>query len=268
MNCNEFETLVNDLVRKRVIDVSLRDATQAHARECARCNARLIEEQQLTVGLRALAILDENKKAPADLETSLLAAFRKTGSALSAQDSAIASPSIAASRSNRWWLAAAAILLLFALAAWRFQAANQQPKVPEQIVLQPTPQEPSPKQNEDKKRVPEHTTAPDKTAGSEVGLKKQNRQAPAVKSSSKDLARLRPQIANNNTREITTPFISLTQGYSLAMPEGGQVVRVELPRSALASFGLPVNAQRLNEPVKADVVVGNDGIARAIRFVR
>jgi hypothetical protein len=68
--------------------------------------------------------------------------------------------------------------------------------------------------------------------------------------------------------EIVTDFISLTQGYTLGMAEGGQLVRVELPRSALSSFGLPVNAARLDEPVKADVVMGNDGIARAIRFVR
>ena len=47
-----------------------------------------------------------------------------------------------------------------------------------------------------------------------------------------------------------------------------QVIRVQLPRSTLTSFGFPVNAERWNEPVKADVVMGHDGIARAIRFVR
>jgi hypothetical protein len=47
-----------------------------------------------------------------------------------------------------------------------------------------------------------------------------------------------------------------------------QVVRVELPRSALQSFGLPVNAERAGERVKADVLLGHDGVARAIRFVR
>ena len=47
-----------------------------------------------------------------------------------------------------------------------------------------------------------------------------------------------------------------------------QLGRVELPRSSLASFGLPVNLERAGERIKADVVVGNDGMARAIRFVR
>ena len=50
--------------------------------------------------------------------------------------------------------------------------------------------------------------------------------------------------------------------------DSGRVVRVQLPRSALARFGLPVNAERAGEPVKADVLLGEDGTARAIRFVR
>jgi hypothetical protein len=55
---------------------------------------------------------------------------------------------------------------------------------------------------------------------------------------------------------------------SVEQMDGGQVMRVELPRSALISFGLPMDMERATERVKADVVVGNDGLARAIRFVR
>ena len=50
--------------------------------------------------------------------------------------------------------------------------------------------------------------------------------------------------------------------------DGGQIVRVELPRSALANFGLPVNMDRSNEKVKADVLFGVDGLAHAIRFIQ
>jgi hypothetical protein len=50
--------------------------------------------------------------------------------------------------------------------------------------------------------------------------------------------------------------------------EGGRVVRVELPRSALASFGLPMNMTEANGSVKADVLMDDFGTARAIRFVR
>jgi hypothetical protein len=68
--------------------------------------------------------------------------------------------------------------------------------------------------------------------------------------------------------EIVTSFIALDGGGGLARPESLQMVRVELPRSALMSFGLPMNVERADERIKADVLVGNDGIARAIRFVR
>jgi hypothetical protein len=72
-----------------------------------------------------------------------------------------------------------------------------------------------------------------------------------------------------NEAERVTEFISLTTGVPPATPlEGGQLVRVQLPRAALASLGLPLNIERENEPVKADVLLGNDGLAHAIRFVR
>jgi hypothetical protein len=69
-------------------------------------------------------------------------------------------------------------------------------------------------------------------------------------------------------QEVTTDFIPLMQGAQYASAEEGHLVRVELPRAALASFGLPVNAEASGGRVKADVLLGEDGIARAIRFVR
>ncbi|HZH32051.1 MAG TPA: hypothetical protein VEY11_14895 [Pyrinomonadaceae bacterium] len=69
--------------------------------------------------------------------------------------------------------------------------------------------------------------------------------------------------------ESMTEFIPLVSGAPAAPPlESGQLVRVQLPRAALSSLGLPLNAERGDEPVKADVLLGGDGLARAIRFVR
>jgi hypothetical protein len=45
------------------------------------------------------------------------------------------------------------------------------------------------------------------------------------------------------------------------------MVRVEVPRSAMLEVGLAVSADRVSELVEADVVLGPDGLARAIRFV-
>ncbi len=75
-------------------------------------------------------------------------------------------------------------------------------------------------------------------------------------------------VGDADAAEIATDFIPLMQGGQFAQAEGGHLVRVELPRSAMASFGLPVNYERAGGRVKADVLLGDDGIARAIRFVR
>jgi hypothetical protein len=71
-----------------------------------------------------------------------------------------------------------------------------------------------------------------------------------------------------NHAEIATDFIPLSSMTAVNLQDGGQIVRVELPRSALANFGLPVNMDRYNEKVKADVLFGVDGLAHAIRFVQ
>lgn len=65
-----------------------------------------------------------------------------------------------------------------------------------------------------------------------------------------------------------TDFVPISAGTNSAPLDGGQVVRVEAPRSALASLGLPVDARRANEKVKADLLLAHDGTAHAIRFVR
>jgi hypothetical protein len=69
-------------------------------------------------------------------------------------------------------------------------------------------------------------------------------------------------------QEVATDFLPLEDTLSLAPIESGQILRVRLPQSAMMRFGFPVNPDRMLEPVKADVVFGQDGIARAVRFVR
>ena len=69
------------------------------------------------------------------------------------------------------------------------------------------------------------------------------------------------------TRELVTEFFPLT--YSNVPAPGGYVVRMQVPRSALASFGATAFASDTpSASVLADVVVGNDGLARAVRFVQ
>lgn len=69
------------------------------------------------------------------------------------------------------------------------------------------------------------------------------------------------------TRELVTEFFPLA--YSNVPARGGYVVRMQVPRTALASFGATPFAGEHDSPnVLADVVVGDDGLARAVRFVQ
>jgi hypothetical protein len=69
------------------------------------------------------------------------------------------------------------------------------------------------------------------------------------------------------TRELVTEFFPLR--YSNVPARGGYVVRMQVPRTALASFGATAPAGVTNDPnILADVVVGDDGLARAVRFVQ
>jgi hypothetical protein len=61
-------------------------------------------------------------------------------------------------------------------------------------------------------------------------------------------------------------FVSWPGSSTLPPLESGQLLRVALPVSMLPSLGLVPPAARTS-PVKADVLVGQDGLARAVRLV-
>lgn len=48
---------------------------------------------------------------------------------------------------------------------------------------------------------------------------------------------------------------------------GGRIVRVDIPRSTLFAMGVNIPLENEAETVKADLLVGNDGVTRAIRVV-
>ena len=252
MNCQNFETTINDLARDQIMDAMVRDSALKHASACARCAVRLADERMLTAGLRRLAASAGAEEAPARVEARLLAALR--------EEKTIA-PSVNrySHRLRRLAIAAAAaILVVLALAAIRFNQSERIERVEQARKLN----------LKDQLAGPNRTGPVERQPALAIG----NQQRPAPKISRRSLIgqTKRPPRAldKNATPEIATDFIPLVQGDSLNLMESGQLVRVELPRSALVSFGLPMNMERADQRVKADVVVGNDGLARAIRFVR
>ena len=74
--------------------------------------------------------------------------------------------------------------------------------------------------------------------------------------------------ATTVAREATTEFFPL---FYRSIPSSSEhIVRMEVPLASLAQFGLASahDMDRTTGTVIADVLVGDDGLARAVRFVR
>ena len=201
-------------------------------------NSRRFDDETLTSSLQLLAEEMESLNAPPEIEQKLREAFR-------AQTATAASH-----RYGRYWLVAVAAMILIVISVIALRSRTdppkptiaQQPQIKEQptIVEEPRVDQLQPKQQQiaQKRRRPAPRRAPTN------------------------------EVANHVNREIATDFMPFGYLNTSTLQEGGQIIRVELPRSTLMSFGLPVNMDRYHEKVKADVFIGVDGLAHAIRFVK
>ncbi len=258
MNCQRFENVVSELARGRMMEAEQRSEALAHSDACETCAVRLRNEEMLTRGLLSLAAEMETLGAPEHLEGKLLEAFR-------ARQVVVPITSRRSSLRSRYWLAAVAAVLLIVMSVvavrWRAGRIDAPPQVAEEKKVQPnTP----PLKNQVIEK-------PSEELPKEVEYRADNVQPKRPVRKPVRPARLRaPENAQlaNNVSEVATDFIPTSYMNAAALQDGGQIVRVELPRSALARFGLPVNMERYNERVKADVLLGVDGLAHAIRFVQ
>jgi hypothetical protein len=89
---------------------------------------------------------------------------------------------------------------------------------------------------------------------------------PKVARASPKLARKAAAAEPPQPHEVVTDFFPLMNP---APSFGrGQMLRVQLPAAAMQTVGLPVREEHLGDLVQADVLVGEEGMPRAIRFVR
>jgi hypothetical protein len=253
MNCDEFQNIVTELARDQMMEATARSQALAHSARCEDCALRLENERHLTAGLRSLASEMESLEAGPEVEARVLAAFRNRKAVVST-----------VGRSRRWYwagAAAAAVLLVFGVVAIRGLVTSTgssdrtatigEPPKPapthqDQIVPSPIPQEtPIPVAGDPK---PHREFRPSRGG-------RPNQPATTL-------------VSDSTNSEIATDFFPVGDGRAVNLQDGGQLMRVEVPRSTMARFGLPVNFERGNERVKADVLVSTDGLARAIRFVQ
>jgi hypothetical protein len=252
MNCQRFETVVSELARGQMMAAEQRAEALAHGNECDDCAARLRDEEMLTRGLQSLAAKMEPLEASRAVETKLMEAFRARQ---------VVVPITKRKSNASYWLAAIAAMLLIAISILAFRWSNRPADDRRQAVKIEAPQQqPKPVANDTSKEQ----FARDVEKPGDVDVLPQRPKPKRVRPVRSDSA----QVANHATKEIATDFIPLSYMSAASLQEGGQIIRVQLPRSALANFGLPVNMDRYNEKVKADVLYGVDGTARAIRFVQ
>ncbi len=64
------------------------------------------------------------------------------------------------------------------------------------------------------------------------------------------------------------PFIRIPYSATLEPTDRAELVRVSVPAAQLLSWGFPVSGTEPNFRIDADVLVGGDGLARAVRFIR
>ena len=67
--------------------------------------------------------------------------------------------------------------------------------------------------------------------------------------------------------ENTADFYPLPDADGLPPVESGLVVRVQMPLASLELIGFPISDDRASEPVEAEVLLGQDGLARGVRLV-
>jgi len=251
MNCQRFENVVSELARGQMMAVEQRGAALAHSNACEDCAMRLRNEEMLTRGLQSLAAEMAPLAAPDSVEIKLLEAFRTRPAVV---------PMPIGQSSRRYWLAAVAAVLLIAMSVVAIRWQSGDVDDPRQARAGQT----SPDKQEVNKSPEEPSKDVEYQADNQLPTRPIRKPSRNPRSRSSEST----QASNQARNEIATDFIALRYMSAANLQDGGQIVRVELPRSALANFGLPVNMDRYNEKVKADVLYGVDGLAHAIRFVQ
>jgi hypothetical protein len=263
MNCLEFESVIMDLAGNRPLAAARQEDALAHLNQCPPCARRFADEKALFAGLRALAAAQPG--APTRLEDALLTAF------CSQQQSTAQTAGLKTSREayfpalRRWGIGiAAAIPMLAALLFWQMKrpapigGTQQQLASAQKPVVQPRAtirqSEPAPAQvvkqanvkDSQKLKLTPRPTARQKTPYTANALVTTAREQP----------------------EIMTNYFLVTPEEELNSQEMQQIVRVKMPRATMVRFGLPVNMDRIQGTITADLVLNQEGTVRAIRFVK
>jgi hypothetical protein len=247
MSCNSFEEKIVAIARGELLDAELKQQALAHKETCSQCNERLHSEKVLNERLKAFAAV--SSQASPMIENKLREAF----AAHVAKQNQVAP--FAPRRQRGAWIIggviAATLLVVIGLFAQSYSSAN---KNLTGVVLTSV----------------EFERATEQDDWSDfIKADSPNRQSFYAKAKPRNYRNT--NLTNKDSEietEIATDFMPLVQDGLDEMPANGQIIRVELPRSTLVAFGIPIDVERGDEKITADVFMSEEGIAKAIRFVQ
>jgi hypothetical protein len=243
MNCTSFREAVHEMDRDGLLDDSAYDAAVAHAQTCTRCARLLSQSRQLDASLKAMVRADSRCEPSARVYGQLLRAFREQ-----------APSRLYAKRAVKWLAAAAAVLIL---AGGALLVRRHKPAA-------------AAAQSADRS-APASPAATGPTTAAVRSESARAAQSLAVASPAKvrprKTVRRSDRAAKPDELENMADFIPLPYADDDSPLGAGELVRVRLSQSTLGLLGFPVTEDRASEPVTADLVIGQDGVARAIRFV-
>jgi hypothetical protein len=239
MNCQTFRTIVDEIDLPDGLEATALDDALGHAQACSRCARQLHQARELALSLQALARADRRRQASEHTEACLLLAFR-------------AQKGVESSRAWRGWMAAAAavILALGLGLLWRHSSMTGRRPPVRSVASVPAPGAPqaSAQLTPALTVSPPYRSAPDSTNGIRTG-KRHGSVSPEVEA------------------EELADFVPLPFADQDTPVASGEVVRIQLSEADLGLLGVPVSDDASGRSLTADVVIGEDGVARAIRFL-
>lgn len=270
MSCQDFIKVVEELADGRLMEAAARDAGLAHAALCVGCAARLSEARGVGAGLK-VAARAETEEAPARVREALLAAFAARHGVAGERHEEARPANVVTLRSRRaarvWFAAGAAaaaavILLSLTLNSLVRLSPDGSPSKPQEV----SETRPLPAQTPAGLKVERQGILVGGTSAQTAPFKKRTaaRATKTARNFKNETRGASAAVAQSNGNE----YLPLTYLSDATAIESGTVVRVELSRTALISLGVPVEPNRSDETLKADVVLGDDGVARAIRLVQ
>jgi hypothetical protein len=237
MECRDCDSVIHDFMRPQVTGEELRTRVFEHVTGCARCQARFSNIRSLEKALRTLAETMDSEQSAAQLEPVLKTVFQQQKGAKPRSRSLARLVAIG--------IAASALLSIGFLSRHRIFGPVRKPPIvatPGQLTQAGT----------SNAQIPESVPS----------LVPQTRKHPKPK----------PHLAaqRGDTEEFVTGFYALPYAGSFDGTLNGEIVRVKLRGSVLPGIGFPMalNGDGASEQITADLIVGENGLPLAIRFVR